>query len=169
MPSQIISVSTVNSTVCSGRDQRKHQSSTSVALVRGIHRWPMDSPHRGPIMRKVFPFNDIIMSLHHYAVLLQSAELPQLELHLQWTQQPTSHFSSLPPLDKMATSLADIFKCIFLNGNDRIPIRISMRFVPRSPIDNKPVLVQVMAWRRTGDKPLPELVQTQYTGAYMLH
>ena len=169
MPSQIISVSTVNSTVCSGRDQRKHQSSTPVALVRGIHRWPMDSPHWGPIMRKVFPFNDIIMSLHHYAVLLQSAEHPQLELHFQWKQQPTSHFNSPPPLDKMAASLADIFKCIFLNGNDRIPIRISMRFVPRSSIDNKPVFVQVMAWRRTGDKPLPELMQTQYTGAYMLH
>ena len=46
------------------------------------------------------------------------------------------------PLDKMAVMLADdIFKCIFLNENDRIPILISLKTVPKSPIDNKPVLV----------------------------
>ena len=57
----------------------------------------------------------------------------------------------------MAANLADdIFKLIFLNENDRIPIQISLKFVPRDPIDNKPALVQVMAWRRTGDKPLSE-------------
>ena len=70
----------------------------------------------------------------------------------------------------MAAVLADDnFKCIFLNQNDRIPIRISLKFVPRSPIDNKPALVQVMAWRRTGDKPLPEVMLTQFTDAYMRH
>ena len=52
------------------------------------------------------------------------------------------------PLGKMAATLAeDNFKCIFFNENDRIPIRFSLKFVPRSPIDNKPVLVQVIAWR----------------------
>ena len=60
-----------------------------------------------------------------------------------------------------AISADDNFKCIFLNENDRIPIRISLKFVLRSPIDNKPALVQVMAWRRTGDKQLPELMLTQ--------
>ena len=55
------------------------------------------------------------------------------------------------PLDKMAAILADdIFKCIFLNENDRISIQISLKFVPKSSINNKPVLVQVMACRRTG-------------------
>ena len=61
------------------------------------------------------------------------------------------------PLDKMATILADdIFKWIFLNENDNIPIQISLKLVPRSPIDNKPELIQAMAWHRTGYKPLPE-------------
>ena len=70
----------------------------------------------------------------------------------------------------MATILAEgNFKCILLNENDRIPIRISLKFVPRSPIDKKPALVQVMASRRTGDKPLPELMLTQFTDAYMGH
>ena len=58
-----------------------------------------------------------------------------------------SHSFTQLPLDKMATILADgIFKCIFLNENDIIQIEISLKFVPTSPIDNKPALVQVMAW-----------------------
>ena len=73
-------------------------------------------------------------------------------------------------LDKMADILADdIFKCNFLNDDDRIPIQISLKFVPRGPIDNKLALVQEMAWRRTGDKPLPEPMITQFTDAYMRH
>ena len=48
-------------------------------------------------------------------------------------------------------------------------IRISLKFVPKGPIDNKSALVQVMAWRRTGDKPLPEPILTQFTDAYMRH
>ena len=45
-----------------GANQRKHQSSASLAFVRGIHRWPVNSPHKGPVMRKRFPFHDIIMT-----------------------------------------------------------------------------------------------------------
>ena len=44
-----------------GADQRKHQSSVSLAFVRGIHRGPMNSPHKGPVTRKLFPFDKIIM------------------------------------------------------------------------------------------------------------
>ena len=70
----------------------------------------------------------------------------------------------------MAAILADdIFKCIFLNENDRIQIEISLKFVPWSPIDNKLALVQVMAWRRIGNKPLSEPVLTRFTDAYMRH
>ena len=70
----------------------------------------------------------------------------------------------------MAAILADdIFKCIFVNENDDIPIQISLKLVPRSPIDNKTVLVQVMAWRRTGDKPLSEPMLTHFTDACMRH
>ena len=66
----------------------------------------------------------------------------------------------------MAAILADdIFKCIFLNENDRITIQISLKFVLEGPTDNKPALVQVMAWRRSGDKPLPEPMVTQFTDA----
>ena len=61
MVSQITDVSIV-STICSGIDQRKHQSSASMAFVRGIHRWPVDSPHKRPVTRKMFPFDDVIMT-----------------------------------------------------------------------------------------------------------
>ena len=61
------------------------------------------------------------------------------------------------------------FECNFLNENDRIPIRISLTFVPKSPIDNTPALVQVMAWRRTADKPLSEPMLNQFTDTYMRH
>ena len=50
----------------------------------------------------------------------------------------------------------DIFKCIFVNENVWIPIKISLRFVPKGPINNIPALVQIMAWRRAGDRPLSE-------------
>ena len=44
-----------------GVDQRKYQSSPSQAFVRGIHRWPVNSPHKGPVARKMFPFDNVIM------------------------------------------------------------------------------------------------------------
>ena len=50
----------------------------------------------------------------------------------------------------------DIFKWIFLNENVSIPIKILLKFVPQGPINNTPALVQMMAWRRPGDKPLSE-------------
>ena len=48
----------------------------------------------------------------------------------------------------------DTFKCIFLNENVWSPIKISLKFVPKGPINDIPVLVQILAWRRLGDKPL---------------
>ena len=61
MASQITSLTIVYSTVYSGADQRKHQRFASLAFVRGIHRYPMNSPHKGPVTRKMFPFDDVIM------------------------------------------------------------------------------------------------------------
>ena len=58
---QITSLMIVYSTVYSDADQRKHQSSTSLAFVWGIHRGPVNSPHKWPVRRKMFPFGDAIM------------------------------------------------------------------------------------------------------------
>ena len=59
--SQITGVSIVYLTVSSGADQIKHQSFASLAFVRGIHRYQENSPHKGPVTRKMFPFDDGIM------------------------------------------------------------------------------------------------------------
>ena len=60
--SHITSPAIVYSTVYPDANQRKHQSSASLAFVRGIHRWPVNSPHKGPVTRKMFPFDDVILS-----------------------------------------------------------------------------------------------------------
>ena len=63
MASQITSVTIAYSIVCSSPDQRKHRSSASLAVVRGIHRGPMNSSHKGPVTQKMFPLNDVMMIL----------------------------------------------------------------------------------------------------------
>ena len=63
----------------------------------------------------------------------------------------------------------DIFKCIFMNEQFRILIRISLKFVPKDPINNIPALVEIMVWRRSGDKPLFEPMLTQFIDAYIRH
>ena len=68
MVSLITSPTIVYSTVYSGADQRKHQSSASLAFVRRIHRWPVNSPHKWPVTRKLFPFDEVIVNgkrFHH--------------------------------------------------------------------------------------------------------
>ena len=122
----------------------------SLAFVRGIHRRSVNSPHKRPVTRKMFPFDDVIMLRR---------------LYRQQTRVCVDFKADLThlPMDKMAAILADdIFKRIFLNDNVRISIQISLKFVPRGSINNKPALIQVMAWRRTGDKPLPEEMLTQW-------
>ena len=59
--SQITNLTIVYSIVYSDADQRKHQSSASLAFVQGIHRGPVNSPHKWPVTRKMFPFDDVIM------------------------------------------------------------------------------------------------------------
>ena len=61
MASQITSLTIVYSIVYSGIDQRKHESSASLAFVWGINRGPANSPHKGPVTWKMFPFDDVIM------------------------------------------------------------------------------------------------------------
>ena len=71
MVSQITSLTITYSTVYSGADQRKHQSSASLNFVRWFHRWPVNSPHKRPVTRKVFPFDDVFMIVY-----------------VPWTQKP---------------------------------------------------------------------------------
>ena len=71
LESQIISLTVVYSIVYSGVHQRKHQSSASLAFVREIHRGPVNFPHKWPVTRKMFPFDDVIMFKHYLGQILQ--------------------------------------------------------------------------------------------------
>ena len=73
------------------------------------------------------------------------------------------YFNSLRPRQNGRHFADAIFKCIFLNENVWIPINISMKFVPKGPINNIPALVQIMAWRCPGDKPLSEPMMVSST------
>ena len=70
MASHISSLTIVFSTVYSGADQRKHQSSASLAFVRGIHRSPVNSPHKWSVTRKMFPFDDVVIVIVIVIIIL---------------------------------------------------------------------------------------------------
>ena len=84
MASQITSLTVVYSTFYSGTDQRKHQSSTSLAFVRGIHQSLVNSPHKGPVTRKMFPLDDVIMmavsGVHQLLALFPSGWTERLKV-----------------------------------------------------------------------------------------
>ena len=88
--SQITSVSIVCSLVCSGADQRKHQSPASLAFVRGIHRWLLVSGQKGPVTRKVFLFDDVIMRIKRTSTRQQLKNLG----HLCWGMIESSNVFS---------------------------------------------------------------------------
>ena len=83
---------------------------------------------------------------------------------VSWVLGATRHDANQQPLDTNVNTLRprqdgrnfadDIFKCIFVDENVWISIKISLKFVPKGPINNIPALVQIMAWRRRGDKLL---------------
>ena len=84
MASQITSLTIVYSTVYSGADQRKHQSSTSLAFVWGIHRGQVNSPHKWPVTRKMFPIDDVIMHIPNSILIITvSSDIPATLLGLQ--------------------------------------------------------------------------------------
>ena len=203
MASQITGVWIVCPTICSGADERKHQSSESLAFVRGIHRWPVDSPHKGPVTRKMLPFDDVIMRYsiaplwgrgmeclcssysHLYPALAIGTlyvtycktrscyrEVPHYhtyhgcEMVLPWKTPAFKIWVNSSPPGKNARHFPDdIFKCIFMNEKFCILIQISLKFVPKGPINNIPALVEIMAWRQPCNKPLSEPMLTQFTDA----
>ena len=82
--SQITSLTIVYSTAHSGPDQRKQQSSASLAFVRGIHQWLVNSPYKWPVTRKMFPFDDVIM-LGYLQSVMQTITVPVIQPK-QWFQ-----------------------------------------------------------------------------------
>ena len=85
---------------------------------------------------------DVVWYIHHFGQL--------------------NRFNTLRPRQNSHHFADDIFKCIFLNENASISIKISLKFDPKGPNNNIPELVQIMAWRRPGDKPLSEPMMVSF-------
>ena len=139
--SQITSLTIVYSTVYSDADQGKHQSSASLALVRGIHRGPVNSPHKWPVTRKIFPFDDVIM--------INTIVGP----NMKWV---LGQLICWDP-DKMAAILQTTFSNAF-SWNCYIVIKVSPTFARNGEINNGTALISIMTWRRTGDKLLSKIM-----------
>ena len=84
MAYQITTLASVYSIVYSGADQRKHQSSASLAFVRDIHQWPGNAPHKGPVTQKMFQFDDVIMFSVYLPTLLTAILYIPSNMHMRF-------------------------------------------------------------------------------------
>ena len=108
----------------------------------------------------------IPMSWWHTCTIRNLPTLPRSRnsLYVEWTEHRASsnwnvkYFNTLRPRQNRRHFPDDIFKCIFLNKNEWISIKNSLKFVPNGQINNIPLLFPIMAWRRSGDKPLSEAI-----------
>ena len=100
---------------------------------------------------------NLIEGAHQIKSSETSPESPQF---FRWRSHPRAttvkNLNTLRPRQNGRHFADGIFKCIFLNENVWIPIKISLKFIPKGAINKIPALVQIMAWRRQGDKPLSE-------------
>ena len=97
--SQITSLTIVYSIVYSDADQRKHQSSASLAFAQGIHRGPVNSPHKWPVTRKMFPFDDVIMQK-------SGIDWAMIVVYGYWWYYPVIEHKRWLKLDMKLTSVA---------------------------------------------------------------
>ena len=193
MVSQITSLTIVCSTIESSADQRKHQSSWSLAFVRGIHQWSVNSLHKGPVTQKMFPFDYIIM---YYQLLVDSCELftpilqgcftgagaviydanyqlPKgasswinLSLILSFT---TTNIDSLAPGRFEGNFRSVIFKPILSDWYLRYSLRNCHHLNVTGPYLWKVNIGSGNGLVPSGSKPLPELMLTQFYDAIWGH
>ena len=101
MASQITSLTIVYSSVYSGADQRKHQSSASLAFVRGIHRWPVNSPHKWPVTRKMW------WRHHDNAHVTRHGTTSQIGSKVYFEQFYTTNHTMTPSFHKLQQHVSD--------------------------------------------------------------
>ena len=144
-----------------------------VSALQWLDRWPVNSPHKGPVTRKIFPFDDVIMGLCFFTLdivsiimALISRVITSVQISLcfvvilskvcyrtRW-RVTSNILNTLRPRENGRHFPDDAFNRIFVYENIRISIKFSLKFVPKGPIHNIAALVLIMAWRRPGDKPL---------------
>ena len=156
----------------SDADQRKHQSSASLAFVWGIHRDRWIPRTKGQLRGKFFHLMTSSCYVQGQTIPPEALEFKALgfgDAHMrQITGSNLGHvmalilfgakplFNSLRPRRNRRHFADDIFKIIFVNEIALILIKLSLKFVPKGSMNNITALVQIMVWRRPGDKPLSE-------------
>ena len=95
--SQITSLTIVYPTVYSDADERKHQRSASLAFVRGIHRGSVNSPHKWPVTRKMFPFDDVIWNIQSERGIRSLSYIEHHSGHPHWLRFFTLKFKLIAP------------------------------------------------------------------------
>ena len=163
---------------------------TSSNVKHFPRNWPFvrNSPHKGQ-WRRALMFSLIYVWVNDWVNNRKASDLRRYRVHYdvtvmsyttvaaravihvwlflyQWSNSNIGDktrwtLNSLRPRQNGRHFADDIFKCIFFNENVWIFIKISLKFVPRGPINNIPALVQIMAWRRPGDKPLSETMMVR--------
>ena len=113
MASQIPSLTIVYSNVYSGADHRKHQSSASLAFVWGIRRWPANFPHKGPVTRKMFPFDDVVMKTAK--AYMNSLRADCMTTHIPNVPAPNKRQAVLSPLFQHRLNLETPWICNYIN------------------------------------------------------
>ena len=130
MASQLTSITTVYWGVYSGADQRKQHSPASLTFVMGIHRWPVNTPHNGPVTRKMFPFDDVIMIMDiHFGfcrmthICLTTTAVCQF--FVMGCERPTLLMRSWPLKECLIFLLeANITLCLYFRGSS-YPLNVS--------------------------------------------
>ena len=126
--------------------------------------------------------NDSVTKKACKCVIYQLVSIWCLYIHLEKTRyqggltarcmmgmHKSNHVNTLRPRQDGHHFPDDILKWIFINENLWISLKISLKFVRKVRINNIPTLVQIMAWRRPGDKPLSDPMMVKFTDAYMHH
>ena len=150
MVSQITSLVIVRSTVYLGADERKYQSSASLAFVRGIHRWPVNSPHKGPVTRKMFPFDDVVMkSRQSYLPVGIFSIGPRQTSTSWWVENKMTYMSETAfPNALIARTFVNLI-------SNSLTVQLAM---------SQPNCFKLwLGGRRTGDKPFSEPSMVKFT------
>ena len=126
--SQITGVSIVCANVCSGAD-KKNQSSASLVFVSKIHRWPVDSLHKGPVARKMFPFDDVIMGHISYGLKHHCS----LVMHMRVSERDVSSSVEVMAYDLFGTKPLPKTKLTFSQSNQN-SVKFDHNFLQRKGI-----------------------------------
>ena len=119
-------------------------------------RLKVSSAKRRPFCLGLNEFKSVMLFRRAQGNEYKSMALIEAQTCVVHINKGIHRINSLRPRLNRRPFADDIFKSIFLNENVWISIKISLKFVPKGPINNIPALVQRMAWRRPGDKPLSE-------------